>query len=122
MAEGLYLDICLISYLRKHRHCIMITQGAGAGDFTSLLDRAVAGTLDELGLDKAKTVEVTVVAATAARGALVGISGSSRWNAMARIAPGAPEPSINRSTLPVDSSSNRCLRRHPRADGHLAPA
>ncbi|WP_282024884.1 hypothetical protein [Limimaricola cinnabarinus] len=68
MAEGFYLDICLISYLRKHRHCIMITQEAGAGDFTPLLDRAVAGTPDELGLDEAKTVEVTVAAATASRG------------------------------------------------------
>ncbi|PHP29167.1 hypothetical protein [Limimaricola cinnabarinus] len=110
MAEGLYLDICLISCLRKHRHCIMIPQGAGAGDFTPLLD-----------LDEVETVVVTVVAATAARRALVGISGSSRWNAMARIAHGAPEPSINRSTLPVDTSLNRCLRRHPCADGHLAP-
>ncbi|WP_334062992.1 hypothetical protein [Limimaricola cinnabarinus] len=42
------------------------------GDFATLIDRAMAGAPDKLELDMVETVEVTVVAATAARGSVVG--------------------------------------------------
>jgi hypothetical protein len=42
------------------------------GEFSTLLDRAVAGAPEGLALDEVERVEVTVVAATAARGSLVG--------------------------------------------------
>ena len=45
---------------------------ASIGEFATLLDRAVAGAPEGLDIDEVETVEVTVVAATAARGSLVG--------------------------------------------------
>ena len=41
-------------------------------DFAALIDRALAGAPKELDLDLVETVQVTVIAATAARGQLVG--------------------------------------------------